>query len=223
LPVLVEIENTGDFESEHVTAFELGYRLAPARSISLDLAGFLNFYDNLRSTTLGIPVPVLDPLTPYVSQPATLTNDMDGKGYGVEVAAEWRTTDWWHLLAAYTYLQLDLQGEGAFGEMEAKRFEGLTPKHAISLRSQMALSRDVELDLWLRYVDDLPGPDDPKVTDYLTLDAHLGWRPTASLELSLVGQNLLDARHLESVSETGSGLVSSEVERSVYGKITWEF
>ncbi len=205
-------------------ALELGYRLVPTGSFSLDLAGFMNFYDNLRSSSFGTPTPVFDPLAPpYVRQPMSLANDMDGKGYGVELAAKWRTTDWWQLLAAYAYLHLDLEGEGPLGEQSAALFAGNTPKHEVSLRSQMDLSKDVELDLWLRYVDRLRGMDDPKVDDYLTLDARLGWRPVNSLELSLVGQNLLDARHLEAVSESGTRVVSSEVERSVYAKITWTF
>ncbi len=223
LPVSVEVEGSDDFGAERVIALESGYRLNTGEHFSLDLAGFVNFYDNLRSSTLGTPTPVLDPLTPHIRQPVSLANDMDGKGYGLELAAGWRALDWWQLLAAYTYLHLDLQADNAAGEEEASFFAGSTPKHQVSLRSQMDLPKDVELDLWLRYVDRLRWASTPEVGDYLTLDMRLGWRPWDSLELSLVGQNLLDDHHLEAVSETDSGVVPSEVERSVYAKLTWEF
>jgi len=43
----------------------------------------------------------------------------------------------------------------------------------------------------------------------------------AGLELSLVGQNLLEQRHLETITDLT--VVRHEVERSVYGKVTWAF
>ncbi|WP_172680378.1 hypothetical protein [Methylomonas koyamae] len=42
-----------------------------------------------------------------------------------------------------------------------------------------------------------------------------------AVELALVGQNLLDNRHLEYIQE--SFTLPTEVQRGVYGKITWEF
>jgi hypothetical protein len=39
------------------------------------------------------------------------------------------------------------------------------------------------------------------------------------LQLALVGQNLLHDRHIE----FGSPATRGEIERSVYGKATWQF
>jgi iron complex outermembrane receptor protein len=45
----------------------------------------------------------------------------------------------------------------------------------------------------------------------------LGWRPPNNgLSLALVGQNLLQRRHPESGTVT-------EIERGVYGKVTWQW
>jgi iron complex outermembrane receptor protein len=52
------------------------------------------------------------------------------------------------------------------------------------------------------------------VPSYTSLDVRLGWRPLPRLELSLVGQNLLDPRH----REFGGGV---EIERGVYAKAAW--
>jgi iron complex outermembrane receptor protein len=224
LPVLVAVQPEGEFESEEVVALEVGYRFSPADNLLLDLAGFYNLYDNLRDAGLGQPTLVPDPQGPHLVQPVILDNTMDGKGYGVELAADWSPLEGWRLKAAYTYLKLDLEGAEAeiLDAGEGAFFEGNIPRHAFSLRSQADLTDTVELDLWLRYVDDLPGIADPAVDDYLTLDARLGWRPTQALEVSLVGQNLLGPRHFEAVSEGGAGARASQVERGVYAKVTWK-
>jgi iron complex outermembrane receptor protein len=77
----------------------------------------------------------------------------------------------------------------------------------------------VELDLWGRYVDRLPAFD---IDSYVTLDARLAWEPVAGLELALVGQNLVEDRHLEFEPEFLL-TEATEVQRSVYAKLTWRF
>lgn len=60
------------------------------------------------------------------------------------------------------------------------------------------------------------------IPDYLQLDARLGWRPMAGLELSVVGQNLLESAHPEF---TGNlfGRPPIDIQRGVYGKVEWQF
>jgi iron complex outermembrane receptor protein len=80
----------------------------------------------------------------------------------------------------------------------------------------------VELDLWVRGVDRLDSIGGDSVTGYATLDARIAWKPIYNLELSLVGQNLLQNQHEEFRPELLFDF-PSEVKRSVYGKITWRF
>ena len=70
---------------------------------------------------------------------------------------------------------------------------------------------EIELDGWLRYVDELPSP---AVDSYTELDLRLGWHATEALELSLAGQNLLHASHAEFGPATA---FREEVERGWYG------
>jgi iron complex outermembrane receptor protein len=60
-----------------------------------------------------------------------------------------------------------------------------------------------------------------EIDAYLTLDVRLAWRPAANWELSLVGQNLLEPSHLEFVQE--SFTLPTEVERSIYAKLAYQF
>ena len=73
----------------------------------------------------------------------------------------------------------------------------------------------LQLDLTYRYVSALPGQ---MVPAYSTGDARFGWRFSRQLELSLVGQNLLQPSHSEDGGDPGP-LVG--IKRSAYVKLTW--
>jgi iron complex outermembrane receptor protein len=97
---------------------------------------------------------------------------------------------------------------------------GWNPANLVYFRSSWDLKKDVDFDLILRYVDEIPVLGNG-VPAYVTMDARLAWRPRKHLELALVGQNLLQPRHVE---YSGIGMVfQTEVERSVYGTATWRF
>jgi len=57
-----------------------------------------------------------------------------------------------------------------------------------------------------------------KISSYSTADARLGWWMRPSIELSVVGQNLLQPHHYEFASDPGPNV---GIKRSMYGKITW--
>ena len=56
---------------------------------------------------------------------------------------------------------------------------------------------------------------------YAELNAKLTWHPTAKLDVSLVGQNLLHRRHAEFGAPTPTP--RREIERGVYGAVEWRF
>jgi iron complex outermembrane receptor protein len=58
------------------------------------------------------------------------------------------------------------------------------------------------------------------VPSYFEADARLGWRVTDAFEVSVVGQNLLHDHHPEYGFPDPSRV---EIERSVYGKVTWRY
>jgi iron complex outermembrane receptor protein len=215
---LVRFYGNEDFESEELIAYELGYRYVPEERLSLDLALFYNDYDKLRTAQLGAPfLEVGTP--PYVVVPLYVDNQMKGHTYGAELALEFRPWQWWRLKGAYTYLKMDLQNYATSTDPSSEAAEGEVPRHQVSLLSYLDLPGNWGLDLWGRYVDDLPAQG---ISDYFTLDARLSWHPTARLELALVGQNLLEEKHQEYAPEYIE-FTAAEIERSVYVKVTWQF
>ncbi len=65
-----------------------------------------------------------------------------------------------------------------------------------------------------RYVDELPTLNVPS---YIEMDLRLDWRPSRHYEFAIVGQNLLNNHHLE----FATGAPNVEVQRGVYGQLTW--
>jgi iron complex outermembrane receptor protein len=68
----------------------------------------------------------------------------------------------------------------------------------------------------LRYTGGIAG-----APGFVEADVRWSYRLTDGLELSLVGQNLLDAQHPEQGPTTLSTM--TELPRSFHGKVTWRF
>ena len=202
------------FESEELVAYELGCRWRPWDRVSLDLAVFYNDYEHLRSLEPTGP-PSGFPLT----QTLTAANKLHGETYGIEFGPRWQVTDSWRLQAAYTFFQMELHRDPGSGDTTSERAEGRVPHHQFSLRSSVDLPHNIEIDLALRYVDGLP---DFSIPSYLVADVRLAWWPFKDLELAIVGQNLLDGRHAE-FQPLQVQSEKTEVQHSVYGKVTWRF
>ena len=217
VPAPTTIYGDRNAESEELLAYEIGYRVQPHQKVTLDVAAFYNDYDHLRSLELGPSR--TQPLLPEPFIPLHVANELYGETYGAEAAATCEISPWWRLQPAYTYLQMQLHTRAGSTDRTSEQDEGKSPHHQVTLRSAMDLPHDLSLDCSLRYVDNLPAL---KISNYLTLDVRLGWRPTKHLELAVVGQNLLDDRHPEfSPSFISTG--QKEIQRGVYGKITARF
>ena len=212
LPLRFEIEE-GDPDSEKLVACELGYRMSPHPSMWVDTALFYNDYEDLRSyaaLTDGF-VPAADP--PRLEQRLQLNDGKEGRSYGAELASSWQVSAAWSLVGTYSLLFLDMQlDERSIDIPGITDVEGRSPRHQVGVRSRWDVNEDLECDVWLRYVDDLPQED---VEAYGTVDVRVAWRPRWDLEISVTGRSLAEEWH----GEFGS----YEVERSVHGKVTYVF
>ncbi len=140
----------------------------------------------------------------------------------MEVAVDWLPLSNWRLQANTSLFHITPRDPlpGATGG----EFSGATPGHMVSLRSSLDITPKLQWDAWLRHVGKLPGstPGFDAVPAYTTLDMRLAWKATRDLELSLIGQNLLDSSHPEIVA-TNIFSIPVKIERGVYLKADWKF
>ena len=211
VPNFARVLGSKEFDAEKVLGYELGYRIQPADRLSVDLAAFYNHYRDLLSLEPGPAF--LEPPGSFII-PFFIANKMNAKVYGLELVADWRWLDWWRLRGSYAYVQMDLRPKPGSGDTTTElSAEGSTPHNQVSLVSFIDLPANLQLDGTFRYVDNLRSQ---KVRRYFNLDVRVGWHATKNVELSLVGQNLLDNHHAE-----WSG--GTQIQRGVYTKITWRW
>jgi iron complex outermembrane receptor protein len=225
LPSLSVFQGNPAFASEKLTAYELGYRTWPTERLSLDLTAFYNEYDDLRAVEPRYDLATLE--GGYLQVPSWFVNAMQGQTHGFELAANWQPADRWRLQLAYSWLRVKLQDKPGFSGLFPLVRDGSQPRHQVSLLSSFDIRYDLEFDLWLRYVDEIPElavgtlAGVTAVDSYFSLNARLGWRPRKDWELSLVGTNLLGPSHVEFVQETLP--FPEQVEHSIYGQLKWSF
>ncbi|MBX3324282.1 MAG: TonB-dependent receptor [Nitrospira sp.] len=204
------------FRNESLLAYEIGTRYQPVEAWSIDISAFYNRYDRLRSIEPGTSSLATNPLPPHLLIPFVASNKLAAETHGVEVSSEWHPIDRWHLQATYSYLRIQMI-TGASLDPTGRNANGDSPQHQASLRSLMQLPGNIELDLWGRFVDRLPALNIPA---YISMDTRLGWKPSKNVEVSIVGQNLLESRRPEFatsfVAQNGT-----EVQRGTYIKLTW--
>jgi iron complex outermembrane receptor protein len=205
-----------DFAAERLIAYEMGYRWQASREFWLDLALFHNDYDQLVSLELGTPfldgtgrtiIPVLD------------RNLGSGRSRGAELLVEWQPREFWRLSASYSAIDLELESSG----LDINRnvwLEGSTPRGMAGLRSLLTLGR-FDVDAQFRHhtrIRRLPAdPTGQGIDAYSSLDMRLSWRATPQLQITLMGQNLLDDQHVE----FGTPAARGAVPRAAWLKAEW--
>lgn len=217
----VRVLLSGDdaFESEDLLAYELGYRLQMTKNAALDVSLFYHDYDHLRTLELRTPYFSIDPLPLHVVAPFNIENNASAQAYGVEVGLDWKPIPQLRTRLAYTWSELAADVHPETFDPITVTLEDDTPEQQVYLQAMWDIAAHWELDAVLRYVDPLPAYN---VDDYLTGDLRLAWKPRENLEFSLVGQNLFQPDH-EEFAPSFVNTIPTNVERSVYGQVSWRF
>jgi iron complex outermembrane recepter protein len=181
---LVLVRGTDTFRSEEMTGWEVGYRARPFGPMSVDATVFTQDYDRLRSQEA--------PLTGIV--PVTVGNTLEGRSRGIELGVTVQPDPLWRLHTSYTRLDTKITRAQGSRDVSGGVNETNDPRHLFSFRTAVDLPRNVEIDAWVRAIGALPNPHVPAYTE---LNGRIGWRPSARLELALIGQDLLHAQHPE--------------------------
>jgi iron complex outermembrane receptor protein len=214
LPVLVELRPSPDFESEVLVAYEAGYRHQWTPALLTDVSLFYNDYDKISTLSFLEPELGFPPL--HIILPIATTNLTSGVAYGFEAWISWRVDEALNLTAAYSYLDLNLDGPSPDVSIGSEAGEGQSPRNQFNLRAQWDVTERVSLDSTLYYVDDLPTYG---VSSYWRFDARVGWRVCDEILLEVVGQNIFDDAHREFGNAGDVG--ATEIQRSVFGRLTW--
>jgi len=219
-PTVVTLLGSDDFRSEELVAFEAGYRFRPHDLVSIDVAAFLNLYDDLRTQEPGAPFASNDPPPPHAVAPFVFDNKMAGRTWGAELSAHVQPAAGWLLHLGYAHLRMNLRLTEDSLDTRSEAAERQNPRHTAWIRSALDLPGGLELDVMGRYVSGLAAFD---VDSYVEADVRLAWRDPASLfEVAVVGQNLARSSH-EEFGPNPAGSARNEMERGVYLVLTWRF
>ena len=212
--ILPTLFGSDDFDSEKLTAYELGYRNLIGEDFSLDLAAFYNEYRELMTMEPGDPFATGAGLV----VPVYFANGADGWSWGLEAAAQWNVREDWKLNLSYSFIDIHIQPHEGSNDPSAEDEEKQTPAHQVHLRSYFDLSEEWGLDAALYWVDAMEKDD---ISDYFRADTRLAWEPCEGISAALVAQGLFHDRELEfgqSIFNAGS-----EVETSVFLTLSWQF
>lgn len=197
-----------DFVAEIAEVAEVGYRGQPMPDFNYSMTLFYANYHRLRTLEPGVG-----------GSASEFANKASAESFGLEYWANWQVAPRWRLGAGVVVQQLDADLNPDSQDLTGGTgLANSDPEIYWQMRSSLDLKKDIHLEAFLRHVGDL-GAEQIRTPAYSTLDMRLGWRPNPRLQLSLVGQNLLDDRHAEFGTEPGY----AEFRRALYTKLLWEF
>jgi iron complex outermembrane receptor protein len=219
-PVEVILFGNRNFQSEHVVSYEAGFRAQPNGRLSVDVSTFFNRYDHLESLEPGPETLQASPAPARLVMPITFGNLMYGSTEGGEVSANLKLTDRWTLSPGYAFLEMHLHTKPAsLDTSSVTEYQESSPQNQVQLRSHVDLSHGLAWDASAYFVSELPIQG---VASYTRIDTQLRWKLAERADISLVGQNLLNDHHLESMDQL-TLVNSSLIKRSAYAKFTWRF
>lgn len=223
IPVRLAIVGVPDRRATRLDAYELGARWDIARDWSLDVAGYYNEYDRLPGIAAGPIMPVFAPGVPFpvaVMGDGVLSAEVQAKTWGGEVALVGRPVPPVQLALTWSHFRYRVESDPATGAPHQLLVQlNGSPRNQLSLRASLDLPGDLSGSVMLRHVGSLK---DGLVPAYTEADLRLTHPLAPGLDLSLIGQNLLHARHLEFV-ENGYPVAISYVPRTVSGEVRYRF
>jgi iron complex outermembrane receptor protein len=222
-PVMVSGEGKKGIDAENETAYQIGWRGAFSADLTVDATAFYAHYNDITrieragndsfNDNLGFPAYVIG---------TRVGNNLNAQTYGAELSLSYQANDWWRNYLSYSFFKLEAQASVGHQLTAADGDEKTAPQHQMSLRNNFNVTSDIDFDLWWRYTDAIT-TNGRAINEYFNLDARLAWRPVKSMELSVIGQNLIQTHHIEHQEEPLTTPQTTYISRGVYAKVNWQF
>jgi outer membrane receptor protein involved in Fe transport len=217
---LVQMVSNPDTRPESALSYEAGQRVELSRTISFDASAFYTVYQHLIGTETLSPyfVSASGVQLAHMVFPELDTNVRYGASEGYELSATWSVMQRWRLTAGSDWLRIHTHAYPGVNATDTVTDGETSPHYQYMVRSNMDLTKKLQFDTSVYFVSALP---EENVPQHFRLDVRLGWRLTDRVELSAGAQDALDPQHAEMYSQRLAGL--EEIQRNVYGKLTWRF
>lgn len=169
--------------------------LSPERIVSLELGYRGLFFDNRMAVNCELFYADINDLIIYEDDGTNMfeyQNARNNTVKGIETSVSLKPVNWWHIKFNYTYQ-----------EGSDDLLDGYIIEQKAGLISRLYLPKGLILNTQIYYVDQFhfePEPFTPESTvhDYTRLDMRLSKTfLNDTLEIAVIGQNLLDTRHKE--------------------------
>jgi len=213
VPASVFAVGSSAVKSEILNAFEIGYRAAPAKNYTFDIATFYNRYDNLSNLAQGAPFVSGN----RVEIPYQFANQNELRSYGFEALNTWRPMHSWTLQGWYSWMTSEI--DIAEGSLSLGNNGRVDPRNQAFLRSLISLPYNIDFDSYVRYVDSIP---DYKIPAYMDLTLRVAWKLSDKIEFAVVGSNLLHRSHKEYVGDA-IAVSPAALQRAVLGTVSVKF
>lgn len=198
IPIFPRLIGFEDIESERLTSIEAGFRANLSDAWHLDVAAYYNQYSRLNEPTqvgLDFNIPPGFPFPVSITQTAQFQSRGEADTWGFEAVLKGEVTPEWQTQISYSNFNADTATDPLTGApfLGFLSLEG-SPEHQAAFLNTWQVGSSVTVNSELRYVDSLL---DGAVPSYVDADLRIRYDAPNGLELSLVGENLLDERRLE--------------------------
>jgi len=215
-PTFARLQANPAFQSEELTAYEVGVISRPHPKLLITAAGFHNEHDEVLSLELGTTFVEIDVGGQRVIVPFQLGNGLRGHSQGVEVTGDLRPTTWLQTSLNYSGLRIRMERRpGSTDAGHEDRLEGGSPRHQVQARASINLPGRTTVDWFFRHVSAIPALAVPA---YATSNVTVQVAVNRKFSLFVVGRNLHEATHVE-FTQGANGPIG--IRRSVYVGLRW--
>jgi iron complex outermembrane receptor protein len=219
LPIALIANGAPDFDSEHVTSFELGHRYQAGNTFSIDTSLYYSEYPDLRGLRPNLLPPDFTSFPPHFVLDLNATNSLAGHTAGGEISLHWRPAPQLDLDASVASVRTYLHeiSPGPIPDPSILGLEGNTPHEEYKLHATWRPHDRWTVDAVARHTDALT---ESAVPAYDGLDLRLAWQVRPDLELEFDGRDLLKAVHTE-ISSNFIGSGALPISRTIFFRVTY--